>query len=89
MIYRLSAATSTMPHVRPWLQLLAGKTYSWRHAFFTTDVFVQGQRFQTNPTASDLCSTPGMIVEILQPDEPPKTSIIVKEFASQQAHQDS
>ena len=80
-IYRLSPApNATMPEVQSWLQLLAGNTYSWRHAFFTTDVFVQGQRFQTNPTARIFAPVPGMTVEIANPNDPSKTSITVKEL---------
>jgi fatty acid synthase subunit beta len=82
-IYRLSAApNATMPEAHAWLQLLAGSTYSWRHAFFTTDIFVQGQRFQSNPTARIFAPTPGMLVEINNPEEPAKTSIVVKELHS-------
>jgi fatty acid synthase subunit beta len=51
-------------------------------AFFTADIFVQGQRFQTNPTARIFAPTPGMLVEINSPDEPAKTSIVVKELHS-------
>jgi fatty acid synthase subunit beta len=80
VVYRLSSApNSTLPEVQPWLQLLAGETYSWRHAFFTTDVFVQGQRFQTNPMARIFNPTPGMMVEVANPKEPAKTVITVKE----------
>lgn len=80
VVYRLSSApNSTLPEVQPWLQLLAGETYSWRHAFFTTDVFVQGQRFQTNPMARIFNPTPGMMIEVANPKEPAKTVITVKE----------
>ncbi|EAT90379.2 hypothetical protein SNOG_02167 [Parastagonospora nodorum SN15] len=82
-IYRLSAAPNvTMPEAHAWLQLLAGSTYSWRHAFFTTDIFVQGQRFQSNPTARIFAPTPGMLVEINNPNEPAKTTILLKELHS-------
>jgi fatty acid synthase subunit beta len=82
-LYRLSAApNATMPEAHSWLRLLAGENYSWRHAFFTTDIFVQGQRFQTNPTARIFAPTPGMVVEIILPNEPAKTSIVVKELHS-------
>ena len=80
VVYRLSSApNSTLPEVQPWLQLLAGETYSWRHAFFATDVFVQGQRFQTNPMARIFNPTPGMMIEVANPKEPAKTVITVKE----------
>ncbi|KAF2865921.1 acyl transferase domain-containing protein [Massariosphaeria phaeospora] len=80
IVYRLSSVSNaTLPDVKSWLQLLAGQTYSWRHAFFTADVFVQGQQFQTNPTARIFAPTAGMMVEITHPNEPAKTTITVKE----------
>jgi fatty acid synthase subunit beta len=78
--YRLSsAASANLPEVDRWLQLLAGNTYSWRHAFFTTEVFVQGQRFQSNPLRRVLAPTRGMYVEITYPLDPSKTVISVRE----------
>jgi fatty acid synthase subunit beta len=80
IIYRLSSAPNTqLPDIHSWLQLLAGTTYSWRHAFFTTEVFVQGHRFQTNPIARVFAPTPGMMVEISNPKTPASTVITVKE----------
>ena len=80
VIYRLSAAPSaTLPDIDPWMSLLAGKSYSWRHAFFTADVFIQGKRFQTNPMHRVFAPTPGLMVEITHPEDPSKTVITVKE----------
>lgn len=79
-ILRLSAASGTpLPDVDNWMQILAGRTISWRHAFFTADVFVQGQRFQTNPMHRIFAPTPGMLVEIAYPGDPKRTVITVKE----------
>ncbi|KAJ9197095.1 hypothetical protein DTO021D3_6604 [Paecilomyces variotii] len=78
--YRLSSSPSAnLPDVDRWLHLLAGKSYSWRHALFTAEVFVQGQRFQTNPMRRILEPTRGMFVEITDPDEPAKTVISARE----------
>ncbi|KAF2724973.1 beta subunit of fatty acid synthase [Polychaeton citri CBS 116435] len=80
IIYRLSAAPSApLPDVDNWLSLLAGRGHSWRHAFFTADIFVQGQRFQTNPMRRLFTPTPGMMVEIAYPNDPKRTVIAVKE----------
>ena len=80
VIYRLSSdPKATLPDVNSWLQFLAGNSYSWRHAFFTADVFVQGQRFQTNPMQRIFAPTPGMMVEIAYPNDPSKTVVTVKE----------
>ena len=79
-IYRISASAGTaLPQLENWIQLLAGRGYNWRHAFFTADVFVQGQRFQTNPMHRIFAPTPGMLVEVAYPDDPKKTVITVKE----------
>ncbi|KAK3062602.1 hypothetical protein LTS18_003723, partial [Coniosporium uncinatum] len=80
IIYRFSsAANATLPEVSSFLQLLAGRSYSWRHAFFTADVFVQGQKFQTNPMQRIFAPSPGMRVEIAFPNQPEKTTIGVWE----------
>jgi len=80
IIYRLSAAPNTsLPEADHWIQLLAGKGHTWRHAFFTADVFVQGQRYDTNPMHRIFAPTPGMMVEILHPNDPKRTVVIVKE----------
>ena len=78
--YRISSdPKATLPDRDAWLQLLAGKTYSWRYALFTSEVFVQGQRFQTNPLKRIFAPTKGMLVEILHPGETSATTISVKE----------
>lgn len=81
---RISHRLSSSPNVAllgldAWLHLLAGKSYSWRYALFTVEVFIQGQRFQTNPIRRLFAPTKGMLVEILHPDEPHHTVISVKE----------
>jgi fatty acid synthase subunit beta, fungi type len=82
-LYRLSnAANATMPAIDSWMSLLAGKSYSWRHAFFSADVFIQGHQFQTNPMQRIFAPTPGMLVEIAYPDDPKKTTIAIKEIAT-------
>jgi fatty acid synthase subunit beta len=78
--YRLSSApNATLPDTDAWMHLLAGKIYSWRYAMFTAEVFVQGQRFQTNPLRRVLNPSRGMLVEISDPNEPTRTAIAVKE----------
>ncbi|KAL9056394.1 MAG: hypothetical protein Q9162_002985 [Coniocarpon cinnabarinum] len=80
LIYKLSdSSNATLPDLQSWMSILAGRAYSWRHAFFTADVFVQGQRFQTNPMQRILRPTPGMVVEISHPNNPTQTSISVQE----------
>ena len=81
--YRLSpAANASMPELEAWLHLLAGKAYSWRYALFTTEVFIQGQRFQTNPMKRIFAPGKGTLVEIIHPKEQAKTVICMKELSS-------
>ena len=78
--YRLSSSpTAALPSLESWLSLLAGGKRSWRHALFTSEVFVQGQKFQTNPMKRIFAPVRGLFVEILHPNEPSKTVITVKE----------
>ena len=78
--YRLPLTSTTpLPDLETWMGLLAGKTYSWRYAIFTADVFVQGQRFQTNPMRRIFAPTHGMLVEVVSPNEPSRTVINLKE----------
>jgi fatty acid synthase subunit beta len=78
--YRLSASPSAaLPSLESWLSLLAGAKRSWRHALFTSEVFVQGQKFQTNPMKRIFAPVRGLLVEIAHPDEPSKTVITVQE----------
>ncbi|KAL8243674.1 hypothetical protein R6Q59_009932 [Mikania micrantha] len=75
--YRLSSPT--LPPTEEWLHLLAGRTYSWRHALFTADIYVQGARYMNNPLRRILAPTKGMQVEIAHPKDPARTTIVVKE----------
>ncbi|KAJ5261466.1 hypothetical protein N7478_012061 [Penicillium angulare] len=77
--FRLSSSPADLPGSDRWLQLLAGDTYSWRHALFLADVFVQGHRFQTNPLKRIVAPTPGLFVEITNPNDPAKTVVNVRE----------
>ncbi|PQE17936.1 fatty acid synthase beta subunit dehydratase protein [Rutstroemia sp. NJR-2017a WRK4] len=78
--YRLSYSPGTvLPSLESWLSLLAGSKRSWRHALFTSEVFVQGQKFQTNPMKRIFAPVKGLFVEITHPNDPSKTVITVKE----------
>lgn len=78
--YRLSSApNATLPSTEAWLSLLAGPKRSWRHALFTSEIFVQGQKFQTNPMKRIFAPVRGLFVEITSPKNPAKTVISVKE----------
>ncbi|KAL7270274.1 beta subunit of fatty acid synthetase [Rhizina undulata] len=79
--YRLSSSPSqgTLPDAEEWLKLLAGDTYSWRHALFTTEVYVQGNKYQDNPMKRIFAPAHGVVVEIENPKESEKTVITVRE----------
>ncbi|KAI9703508.1 MAG: beta subunit of fatty acid synthetase [Bogoriella megaspora] len=81
--YRISSSpTVELPDLDSWISLLAGPRYSWRHALFTTETFVQGQRFQKNPMHRILAPTKGLVIEIIDPQDPPRTKIIAKELSN-------
>ncbi|KAJ5600622.1 Fatty acid synthase subunit beta [Penicillium hetheringtonii] len=75
----LTSPSATLPDEDQWLRLLAGDSYSWRHALFQADVYVQGHRFQTNPMKRIVAPTAGLYVEITNPNDPAKTVISVRE----------
>ena len=78
--YRLSpSASAALPSLESWLSLLAGNKRSWRHALFTSEVIVQGQKFQTNPMKRIFAPARGLVIEITHPNEPSKTVISAKE----------
>lgn len=74
-----SSAAAKLPDLGRWLNLLAGKTYSWRRAFFTTDVIVQGEKIVDNPIKRIFVPAWDVTVEITYPNEPRKTVIKVRE----------
>jgi fatty acid synthase subunit beta len=79
--YRLASTASqgSLPAAETWLKLLAGETYCWRHALFTTEVFVQGQKYQDNPLKRIFAPAHGILVEIDHPKDPSKTVITKKD----------
>ena len=78
--YRLSPSPAAqMPPLEAWLTLLAGPKRNWRYALLTSDVLVQGKKFQTNPMKRIFAPTRGLFVEIKYPNDPAKTVITVKE----------
>ncbi|KAI1394207.1 beta subunit of fatty acid synthase [Hypoxylon trugodes] len=78
--YRLSSSPNVvLPSVDSWLALLAGPNRNWRHALFTSEVLVQGHKYQTNPMKRIFAPVRGLFVEILRPNDPTKTSIVVRE----------
>ncbi|PUU78407.1 fatty acid synthase beta subunit [Tuber borchii] len=79
--FRLSASASqgALPDADQWLRLLAGETYSWRYALFTSDVFVQGNKFQNNPMRRIFAPAHGMVVEMTNARDPARAVITVKE----------
>ncbi|KAG9234080.1 putative fatty acid synthase subunit beta [Amylocarpus encephaloides] len=78
--YRIASSSSTpLPPTDVWLSMLAGHRRSWRYALFSSEVFVQGQKFQTNPMKRIFAPVRGLFIEILHPNEPSQTVITVKQ----------
>ncbi|KAI9848828.1 MAG: beta subunit of fatty acid synthetase [Sclerophora amabilis] len=68
-----------LPDTTAWLELLAGPSRSWRHALLMSERIAQGQRSQANPIRRILAPTPGLLVEIVHPNDPHTTFITVKQ----------
>lgn len=80
--YRIQATgNASLPELDAWMHILAGKAYSWRYALFTTEVFVQGKRFQKNPLRRIFAPTNGMLVEVQYPEDSTRTTINLKELS--------
>lgn len=80
IIYRLSQTPAgSLPDADTWVKLLAGDKYSWRHALFTTKVFVQGNKYQDNPMKRIFAPAVGVSVEITHPHDEAKTVVTVRE----------
>ncbi|RPA81809.1 fatty acid synthase beta subunit dehydratase [Ascobolus immersus RN42] len=77
--FRISTHASLLPESDVWLQLLAGEEFCWRHAFFSTEVFVQGRSFQTNPMRRIFSPFPGQLVTIENPLDPASTVVKMAE----------
>ncbi|KAK9462405.1 acyl transferase domain-containing protein [Lipomyces oligophaga] len=71
---------ATLPSVESWLSLLGGESYGWRHAFFTSDVFVQGNKYSDNPLKRVFVPAYGIKVEVKVPSDAEKTHIFVYEL---------
>ncbi|RKF59344.1 Fatty acid synthase subunit beta [Erysiphe neolycopersici] len=77
---RLSSSSSTaLPESDKWFSLLAGTKRSWRYAFFTSKVFVQNKKYETNPIRRIFTPHRGLHIEINFPNDPSKTVINVSE----------
>ena len=78
--YRIGNLSNTvLPPTETWMELLGGVGQTWRSAFFTTDVFVQGQRYDTNPMSRIFAPAHGMMVEISHHKNPRQTVIVLRE----------
>ncbi|KAG7402946.1 Fatty acid synthase subunit beta [Fusarium oxysporum f. sp. rapae] len=78
--YRLSSsAAATLPKLDSWLSLVAGPNRNWRHALLMADVVAQGQKFQANPIRRVFAPSRGLFVEISYPNDPSRTTIVVRE----------
>ncbi|KAF3939761.1 hypothetical protein ABW19_dt0209468 [Dactylella cylindrospora] len=82
--YRLSTSPSSLPDTDTWLSLLAGKQCSWRHAFFTSNVIVQGSKYQDNPIKRVFAPAPGLLIQITNPDDSENTVIRLQEASQGQ-----
>lgn len=79
IVYRLASDSSfgSLPSTKEWLTLLGGDRYSWRHALFTTDIYVQGHKYEDNPIRRIFKPEYGVEVTVAHPNTPDMTVISV------------
>ncbi|RKF77663.1 Fatty acid synthase subunit beta [Golovinomyces cichoracearum] len=74
-----SSITCPLPSNEEWFSMLAGKKRSWRYALFTSKVFVQHKKFETNPMKRIFAPARGLYIEIKHPNDPIRTMISMYE----------
>jgi len=79
--FRLSASSSrgVLFAADLWLRLLAGETYSWRHAPFTGNVLIPWNEFRHNPMRRISPPPHGIVVEVTNAGGPAKTLMAAME----------
>lgn len=70
---------SSLPSADEWFQLLAGDKLSWRHAFFSSSVFVQGYNHVANSARKVFTPAKNITVKIANPQDASKTVITLFE----------
>lgn len=71
-IYTIASA---IPDADEWFKLLAGDKYGWRHAFFSSSVFVQGYNHIENSARKVFAPSKNITVKISNPSDISKTTI--------------
>ncbi|KAH8693926.1 putative fatty acid synthase beta subunit [Talaromyces proteolyticus] len=79
LIFRLDDSSNTLPEPEQWTSLLGGDQPSWRQALLTLDDVVQGKMQVPNPVKRMCAPRPGLSVQIIKPENPKETSIILKQ----------
>ncbi|KAK9470420.1 acyl transferase domain-containing protein [Dipodascopsis tothii] len=77
-VYKLRSS-GPLPEADDWLRLLGGEKLGWRHALFTSDIFVQDKKYLSNPLKRVFAPSSGIKVEIFNPEDVEKTRIVVHE----------
>lgn len=72
------ADASTKPEA--WFKSLAGKEKNWRHAFFSVAEFVQDSCFAENAAKKVFKPSPGVVVEVVYPNDATKTVVNMLEM---------
>ncbi|CRG88165.1 fatty acid synthase subunit beta, fungi type [Talaromyces islandicus] len=79
LIFRLEDSGGPLPQTEEWTHMLGGQTPSWRQALLTLDKIVQGKMQVSNPVKQMFTPRPGLTVQIIHPDAPKETVIILKQ----------
>ncbi|KAI1172085.1 fatty acid synthase beta subunit [Nemania sp. FL0916] len=70
---------AVLPDIGEWINLLAAGQEAWLSALLKTEVFVQGQRFESNPIRRLVAPRPDLLIQVNHAGATSGTSLILKE----------
>ncbi|KAK5625746.1 hypothetical protein RRF57_001462 [Xylaria bambusicola] len=78
--YHISAGPKAVPpDHNEWISLVTGGQDAWLKTFLKADVFVQGQRLESNPIRRLLAPRPDMLIEVTHAESTEKNILTIKE----------
>ncbi|KAI0517884.1 fatty acid synthase beta subunit [Xylaria bambusicola] len=75
----LASPEAVLPAHDEWISLITGGQEGWLSTFLKADVFVQGQRLESNPIRRLLVPRPDMLIEVTHAESTENTILAMKE----------
>lgn len=76
---RLPRSSEDLPSGKSIRQFFAGQTPSWRSAMFSSDIVLEGSRYQANPLNAIIVPAAGQCIEIKNHNSNSNTRIVISE----------